>query len=50
MEWLKYLAVETGRGDILVNDRKQGKSYTKYPNGQLEYESNYDHEQRHGIQ
>ena len=50
MEWLKHLAIKYDGEGVLVNNWKQGKRYAKYPNGLLEYEWNYEHGQRHGIQ
>ena len=50
MEWLKHLAIRKNGEGILANGWRVGARYCKYPNGQLEYEYNYDHGQKHGIQ
>jgi antitoxin component YwqK of YwqJK toxin-antitoxin module len=53
MEWLKHLVVDkhdsTGSG-MVINNRKEGKYYAKYPNGKMRFEENYVARLQHGQQ
>jgi antitoxin component YwqK of YwqJK toxin-antitoxin module len=50
MEWLKHLAIQKDKNNILANDWRQGASYIKYTNGQLAYVLNHVNDQRQGVQ